>query len=310
MKLLKSASYEWQGNWGDVPASKAHAHHGITVMADGNILTGHIEDPVCIVLTPAGKRIRQFKVPTAGTHCLTVAVEKGQEVLWITDVVDPQIVKTDLEGRILNRLTRADFPLGDDDAFCPTATALDPETGEVWIADGYGSNTVHCFSSELNHKFQLDGEKGLGSFLCPHWVFVDRRNGSSRIYVADRGRDRVQVFHPDGTFSHGIEQGLVTPSVFDTFGDYLVVGELKARVHILDGKDQIVMTLGDGHHHCEKPGWPNREDGHGKAIPPQDDIPDGEFNSPHGMCADAAGNIYVSEWLLGDRYTKLVRKEG
>jgi hypothetical protein len=29
------------------------------------------------------------------------------------------------------------------------------------------------------------------------------------------------------------------------------------------------------------------------------------FNSPHGGASDADGNLYVSEWLLGGRYTKL-----
>ncbi len=30
-----------------------------------------------------------------------------------------------------------------------------------------------------------------------------------------------------------------------------------------------------------------------------------EFNSPHSLAADANGNLYVSEWLIGGRYTKL-----
>jgi hypothetical protein len=29
------------------------------------------------------------------------------------------------------------------------------------------------------------------------------------------------------------------------------------------------------------------------------------FNSPHGISSDNDGNIYVSEWLIGGRYTKL-----
>ena len=33
----------------------------------------------------------------------------------------------------------------------------------------------------------------------------------------------------------------------------------------------------------------------------------GKFNSPHGVATDAAGNIYVSEWLIGGRYIKLTK---
>lgn len=301
-------TYDWQTDWADIPATPAHAHHGLAVLPDGNLITGHAAEPKCLLLTQEGKVIREFMVPTHGTHSLAWSLEDNETVLWITDVVEPQVVKCDLEGRLLARLTKADFPLGKSDPFCPTATSVDPVSGEVWVADGYGSDTVHCFTPDLKHKLQLDGKKGLGAFEQPHWVFVDRRKEQSRIYVADRMKHRVQVFHPDGSFSHGIEDGLNTPSVFDTFGDYLVVGELEARIHILDGNDQIVVTFGDGHQHVEKPGWPNRLDKDGNPVSPLDDIPANELNSPHGVCADEQGNIYISEWLLGDRYTKLVRR--
>lgn len=301
-------TYEWQSDWGNIPVSKEHAHHGITVMPDGNILTGHASEAKCILLTPEGQILREFDVPTRGTHGITWSIEDGKEILWITDIADPQIVKTNMQGELLGRLTKADFPLGENDAFCPTASSVDPESGEVWVTNGYGCSTVHCFSPDLKHKLQLDGEKGLGAFSGPHWVFVDRRKEKSRIYIADRSKDRVQVFHPDGSFSHGIEDGLVTPSVFDTFGEYMVIGELNARVHIVDADDKIVATLGDGRHHLEKKGWPNRLDSDDKPISPLGDIPAGEFNSPHGVCADDQGNIYVSEWIIGDRHTKLARQ--
>jgi hypothetical protein len=31
----------------------------------------------------------------------------------------------------------------------------------------------------------------------------------------------------------------------------------------------------------------------------------GKFNSPHGVAADTQGNIYVTEWIIGGRITKL-----
>lgn len=300
-----SFTYDWQSDWADVEASEGHAHHGLTLMPDGNILTGHAELPRCLVLDTDGNILKEFDVPTGSTHGLCCAEEEGETVIWIADIAEAQVVKCSLEGELLGRLTKADFPLGEADPFCPTAVAVDPATGELWVADGYGSHTVHCFTPELKHKLQLDGAKGNGAFNEPHWVMVDTRKEQSRIYVADRRNDCVQVFFSDGEFSHAIEQGLHTPSVLGVFGDHLVIGELEARIHIANADDQIVATLGDGRGHVEKPGWPNRLDAEEKGISPLDDIPAGEFNSPHGVCADAEGNIYISEWLLGDRYTKL-----
>ena len=37
------------------------------------------------------------------------------------------------------------------------------------------------------------------------------------------------------------------------------------------------------------------------------DLHPGKFNSPHGMTIDKDGNIYVAEWLIGGRMTKLRR---
>jgi sugar lactone lactonase YvrE len=33
----------------------------------------------------------------------------------------------------------------------------------------------------------------------------------------------------------------------------------------------------------------------------------GRFDSPQGMAVDAQGNLYVAEWLIGGRSTKLAK---
>jgi hypothetical protein len=40
------------------------------------------------------------------------------------------------------------------------------------------------------------------------------------------------------------------------------------------------------------------------ATPP---LEPGRFNSPRTVAADGDGNLYVTEYLLGGRFTKLVR---
>jgi hypothetical protein len=37
------------------------------------------------------------------------------------------------------------------------------------------------------------------------------------------------------------------------------------------------------------------------------DLDPGKFNSPHGVAADEHGNLFVVEWLIGGRYTKLAK---
>jgi len=306
-------TYRWIADWAKIPANDGHAHHSILVMEDGSILTGHATEAKIMILdAETGAVKREFAVPVNETHGMCLALENGKEVLWIADVGGkdrdhggPQVVKLDLNGKVLARVTREQLGYAADAKFGPTTVAVDPRSGNVWITDGYGSGLTHRLSHELKLLKTIDGTDGLGRFNCPHWVYVDTRKPQSEVWIADRGNNRVQIYSADGKFLRGISEGLITPSIFASFGEYMVIGELQARVVILDGKNRIIGTLGAGQHHVAKPGWPNRKDAAGATISPLADIPVGEFNSPHGMCADAKGNIYVSEWLLGDRFTKL-----
>lgn len=305
-------AYRWIPDWARVEPGAGFAHHGIVVDRDGSILTGHASDSVVQRLDRDGRVLGAFAVPVGETHCLALGRPDAAPTLWIADVEGcaggpPRVVQVDMQGRLLAEVVKADLGYAADERFVPTAVAVDPADGAVWIADGYGSSRVHLLGPDLRQRLTLDGTTGAGRFNCPHWVWIDRRTGSSRIYVADRSNDRIQVFAPDGAFIKAIAEGLVTPSGFAGFGDYLVVAELKARVVVLDRDDRIVAELGAGREHVAKRGWPNRALADGSVRPPQSDIPAGQFNSPHGIAADPEGNIYVSEWLLGDRFTKLAR---
>ena len=309
--------YEWLSDWAQLPPMAGFAHHGMALAADGTVVTGHAADPKILILSPDGELLREVVVPVTETHGITVSGSAGSQTLWIVDTgtkygKDPagpaQILKCSMDGEVLARLVRADFDYAEEDAFCPTALAVDPATDQVWITDGYGASRVHRFSPELKLELPLTGaEDAAGPFAQPHWIFADTRKERTRIYVADRRNDRIQSFETDGTFISVVEDGLITPSVFGAFGEYLVVGELNARLVILDGNDTVVGTIGEGHQYLERTGWPNREDANGTPQSPLDDIDSFTFNSPHGMAVDPTGNIYVSEWLIGDRFTKLKR---
>jgi hypothetical protein len=106
------------------------------------------------------------------------------------------------------------------------------------------------------------------------------------------------------------EDFLNSPSGFAQWGDILVVAELFARLVALDSEDHLIGYIGAGQDlHTDqswpdRPAWPNSVDRDGLAQPPPEPQSD-EFNSPHSMAVDADGNLYVSEWLIGGRYTKL-----
>ena len=178
--------------------------------------------------------------------------------------------------------------------------------GDVWVADGYGESLVHRYSPDGRYLSILERGGGpAGRFNCPHGVFIDRRHASPELWVADRGNARVQVYDTEGHWLRTVGDGfLSSPSAFATDGANIVVGELYARLAVVDEDDRLVGYLGEDAEARERPGWPNGlgPDEHPVRNP---HLHPGRFNSPHGLAADADGNYYVAEWLIGGRMIKL-----
>jgi len=92
--------------------------------------------------------------------------------------------------------------------------------------------------------------------------------------------------------------------VLATWKDYLVVTDfMRARVTVLDGDDRLVAHLYENVDAPSRDDWPNARDADGALVRPQ--LEAERFNSPHAVAPDSAGNLYVTEWLAGGRYTKL-----
>lgn len=281
--------------------------HGITLVREG--------DEECLWVSDPG-------------FVFAVGLEEGDEE-WSAvfgrgihvESRPPRVVKMTLDGEILVDLPipprEPESPPGMMGDYCPCGTAIDEErfggNGDIWVADGYGSSLVHRFDSQGNHRSTLTGKEGGGRFLCPHAVFIDRRGGKTpELYVADRENRRVQVYDLDGKYLRTFgDRFLNSPSGFAVLEDLLVIAELYSRLAVVDAVDHFIGYVGatdsarTGTGWPERPGWPNVVSSVGRverAHPPTED----EFNSPHSLAVDADGNLYVSEWLIGGRYTKLM----
>jgi hypothetical protein len=202
-------------------------------------------------------------------------------------------------------------------AFCPCGCAVDEErsagSGDIWVADGYGSSIVYRFDKDGNELARITGEEGGGRFLCPHSVYIDRRHGKAvELYIADRENRRVQVYDLEGRYLRTWGASfLSSPSGFAQWGDMLVVAELYARLALLDIHDGLIGYIGaetpadEVHAWPDRPGWPNALDSTGRVAEAPADVGQGHFNSPHSLAVDASGQLYVSEWMIGGCYTSL-----
>ena len=123
--------------------------------------------------------------------------------------------------------------------------------------------------------------------------------------MADRTNHRVQVYDVEGNFKRAFGSDfLSSPSGFVTHGDLMVIAELRARLAVLDREDNLICYLGENEDVCSVEGWPNNQNQNGEIVT-STLLQPGKFNSPHGMAVDNQGNLFIAEWLIGGRFTKL-----
>lgn len=301
-------SYEWIENWGKIPETLSGRSngrtHGVVVSRSGNVLVFHQANPAVIVFDADGKCLDAWGEHFLGAHGMTLVEEGGDEYLWLTDQDSAEVCKMTLDGKKKMSIPQPDHPAYKKGKYSPTWVAVNEErfggTGDVWVADGYGMSYVHRFGRSGRYKASINGEEGkAGAFNCPHGLWFDYRKGNPELYIADRGKRRFQVYDGEGNFKRAFGADFLTsPCGAASFGDDLIVPELNARVTVLDKNDRPVCHLGENEQTCTIKGWPD----HPKHL-----IQPGKFNSPHAAAADSKGNLYVVEWIIGGRITKLKR---
>jgi sugar lactone lactonase YvrE len=203
--------YRLVETWAPVTAKTAtpptwpeHQVVGIAFDKTGNLVLLQRADPPVMVLDPTGQRvIRSF-----GAGILTEP--HGWAFLpdgttWITDVSikdgkGSKVVKLSPEGKLQITLgTDGVSALGADAFLSPTGVVV-ASNGDVFVSDGHRRETGHRVV-----KFSKDGTfvkswgtsgAGPAKFNGPHAIAIDSRG---RLFVADRGNNRIQIFDQEGT---------------------------------------------------------------------------------------------------------------
>jgi hypothetical protein len=169
---------------------------------------------VILVLDQNGNFLRSFgddklRMP----HHIWIS---DDDEIYLTDYFDHVVRKYSTDGRLLQVIGTPSQPGNPDGGpfNMPTCAVRANISGDVFVSDGYRQNRVHRFSYEGDLKLSWGtgdlnlydedtwGSKskasiGPGEFHCPHSVSVDRYD---RVYIMDRGNDRIQVFDDDGNY--------------------------------------------------------------------------------------------------------------
>lgn len=283
--------------WGDT--------HGLCQDADGHIYVAHTvhgsseRGDAVVVYDAKGKFVKSWGEEfRGGAHGLDIRKEGSDEFLYHCDIGRRLVVKTSLGGEVL---WEKSFPAEagvykDKGGFRPTNVAFAPDGG-FYVGDGYGSSYIHQYNAAGDYvrTIGLPG-KEKGQLSCPHGLWVDDRSKPARLVVADRSNRRLQYFTLDGEHIGFVHDGIRLPCHFKTRGEWMLIPDLESAVMILNGKNKVVATLGDGH--------PSKLRG----APREKFIP-GKFVHPHDAIFLHNGDILVAEWVPIGRIT-LLRKIG
>jgi hypothetical protein len=299
--------YEWIDHWAvipDTPSGRENGRtHGVVVTRSGDVIVFHQASPAVLRFDRCGRLIDSWGDSFPGAHGLTRVEEDGEEYLWLTDEKTAAVVKTTLDGEPVMSLDRPRHPAYESGgAYSPTWVAVDEArhggAGDIWVADGYGSSLVHRYDRNGLYLDSLSGEEGPGGrFNCPHGISFIHRDGESELCIADRGNKQIQVYDRRGEFLRVVGKGaLNSPCVCLPYREAILLPELVAHLTIMDNDGGSACYLGENPHARDTDGWPNLS---------KDQLREGRFNSPHSAAADADGNLYVVEWIVGGRITKL-----
>jgi hypothetical protein len=320
------SGYRWASDWGSLPGSRpaGWAHPGIATLQTGEIIATHPDGRTLVFFSTDGDVIRTLDSKLTEVHSITPVVERDATTIWLSDpgfklvpagnasAMQPnrrgQVIALDLDGNARRRLPLPDgYRRGA--VYRPTSVVVDERSlggdGSIWVADGYGLGLVHRFSSSGQHLLALSGEESGRAFSTPHGLFIDRSRDAAQLYVADRGNQCVQVFDLEGRFKESFGGAYLTsPSAFAVVDGYLLIVELRARVVAVDHRRRPTAILGDNEAVSDTERWPNEVATDGSTSRPKHFAPR-KFHSPHAITVDAAGNIYVAEFVLGGRQLKL-----
>lgn len=165
--------------------------------------------------------------------------------IWAGDGEGNTFKKFTPEGKLLLTLGKYGVTGEGPDTFNrPTDLAV-ARNGDLYVSDGYGNSRVVKFSKDGNY-IKSWGRKGNGpsQFSTPHNIVLDSRG---RVFVADRGNKRIQIFDPDGKFLEQWTQFGAPYGMDITRDDLLFVGDGESnKVTIGSARDGKVVGVIEG----------------------------------------------------------------
>lgn len=290
--------------WGQVPTAHIDAKGNIWVVdrCGSTDCVGKPEVNPILEFDQSGKLMRQFGAGLfVRPHGLFIDKEGN---IWATDEQAKdgkgyQVIKFTPEGKELMRLGTAGVGGETPTTFSHPSDVAIGRNGDIFVADGHGSDD----SNARIVKFSKDGKfmktwgrKGTGpsEFNAPHSLAFDSKG---RLFVADRGNNRIQIFDQDGKLLDQWRQFSRPTGIY------------------IDAHDTLFVADSDSDAQ-RNPGWKqgirigSAKDGKLREFIPYtgpEPLVGANSTFAEGVAADNFGNIYAAD-VAGRTLVKYVRK--
>jgi len=293
-------------NWGELPDGRMWGSTaGVDIGPDGNVwaydrcgantCATSNADPILKFDRKTGKLLAHFGggqiIFPHGIH-----VDKDGNV-WITDgqgnkegTKGHQVIKFSPQGKVLMTLGKAGVPGRGRDTFNEPCDVITAPNGDIFVSDGHSGQNPNPPPDANGRivKFSKDGKyikewgklgSGPGEFRTPHALPFD---SCGRLFGADRGNHRIQIFDQDG-------------KLLDTWRQFSRVSGL-----FIDRSDRLYAIHSESSP-TRHPNWragvrigTTKEDKVLAFVPPH---PNNNFEGAagEGVAADPDGNIYAAE---------------
>lgn len=298
-------------SWQQLPEDRVMgAAAGIEVDADGRSIwvaercgansCRESKLPMIMKFDSSGKLLKAFGAGVLVTpHGIFVDREGN---VWVTDMgLDPAtkrgdvVVKFSPEGKVLMTLGTPGVAGMGPDTFTQPCDVVVAPNGDIFVSDGHSGQDAGATAEASGRiiKFSKDGRfikswgrlgSEPGEFKNPHGLAFD---SAGRLYVADRGNDRIQIFDQDGKFITEWRQFSRPSSIFIR-GDAIYVSDSESRTTNHPGGWKRGIRVG------------SVKTGEVKYFIPwlPEPNPDAPASGMEGVAVDADGNVYGSNTYL------------
>jgi len=298
--------YRVHKEWGNLDPSKTPVNNCHEMIMDNKgrlIMVGDETKNNILIYDKSGKLLDAWGTTYTGGHGLTHWDAGGEEFLFICDNAGA-VIKTTLDGQELMTIEHPSNygALEEDVKFVPTETTIGPN-GDIYVADGYGSNYIFQFTQqgEFIRKFGGRGDAD-DQFQTAHGVCIDARKGAPTLLVTSRAHNSFKRFTLDGRYMETIflPGAFVCRPVID--GDNLYAGVCWSRLKYLNRTPDsgFVTILDKNNKVVSNPGGskPKYRKGQLQLMVQKHNI----FKHCHDVCIDNDKNIYVCQWNADKTY--------